>query len=131
MRQLSLISFLIVLVFLTSCELFRSTQPIPKDKEAFIGTWKSRSGYSIIIKATGTATVTQLSNPSDPDFKALNQKVAPQVINDIRVEFDGDSVLRIIKPLNYAKEFQINRRPFLDGDATKMILDGVTLIRQR
>lgn len=130
MKKTPFITLLTALAFLTACEAFRSTQPIPKEKESFIGVWLSRSGYTLHIKATGTATIKQVVNSNAPDFDTLNIKVAPPVIEDIRVEFKGDSILLVIKPLVYAKEFRIDHSPYRDGDTTKMVLNGVTLMKE-
>lgn len=123
MKKLSVVLFLTLLATLTSCEAFRSTQPIPKEKESFVGVWVSRSGYRLEIKAAGTATITQVVDSKDPEYDTLNIKVAPPLIEDIRVEFNSDSVLMVIKPLNYAREFRIDRYPYHDGDTTKMIFN--------
>jgi hypothetical protein len=125
------VSLLSVLIFFTSCETFKRTQPIPKEKESFIGVWLSRSGFKLHINAAGTATITQVVNSKDPDFDILNIKVAPPVIEDIRVEFKSDSILMVIKPLLYAKEFRIDRYPYRDGDTAKIVLNGVTLFKER
>jgi len=121
---------LTLMLFSISCEVFERVTPIPKEKEAFIGVWLSRSGYKLHIKAAGTATITQLVNSNDSDFDTLNIKVAPPIIEDIRIEFKGDSILMVIKPLVYAKEFRIDRYPYRDEDTSKIVLNGVTLIRK-
>jgi hypothetical protein len=47
------------------------------------------------------------------------------------VAFRGDSVLLVVDPFNFAKEFHIDRNPFIEGDTTKMILNKVVLIKQK
>lgn len=131
LKKLLLFSLLMLLTFLISCEAFRGTQPIPQEKESFIGVWKSHSGYTLDIRATGTATIRQVVNSKDPEYNALNITVAPQVIEDIRVEFENDTILRIIKPLVYAKEFRIDHVPSRDSNETTMILNGVRFIKQQ
>lgn len=115
---------------LVSCELFRSAQPVPQDKREFVGVWRSASGFVLRVKAGGTAAIAQIPDTAHPDAGALNIKVAPPVINDLRVEFHGDSTMLLITPLLYAREYRVDRAPYLDGDTTKMTLNGVTLIRR-
>jgi hypothetical protein len=45
------------------------------------------------------------------------------------VEFIGDSVLSISKPLNYAKEYIIDKTPYQDNDTTKLELNGVLFFK--
>lgn len=130
MKNLLLLVALSLTLFSFSCEVFERATPIPKEKEAFIGVWLSQSGYKLHIKAAGTATITQLVNSHDPDFDSLNIKVAPPIIEDILVKFKTDSILMVIKPLVYAKEFRIDRYPYHDGDLSKIVLNGVTLIKK-
>lgn len=130
MKNLLLLVALSLTLSSFSCEVFERATPIPKEKEAFIGVWLSQSGYKLHIKAAGTATITQLVNSHDPDFDTLNIKVAPPIIEDIPVKFKTDSILMVIKPLAYAKEFRIDRYPYRDGDSSKIVLNGVTLIKK-
>ena len=125
MKKLSILLSMIALVLLISCEAVKNTQPIPKDKESFVGLWRTRSGYKFNVKAEGTATITQLTDSMEPDFDSLNIKVAPRVIEDIRVEFIGDTSLMVKKPLVYAKIFRIDHPPHSEGDTTRLILNGV------
>jgi hypothetical protein len=47
------------------------------------------------------------------------------------VVFSGDSVLIIRKPTVRARQYRIDRNPYLDGDTMKMLLNGVILIKQK
>jgi hypothetical protein len=112
-----------------SCEVFERAQPIPEDKRAFIGTWRSASGFELTILAEGRANLHQLSPGSQPDSDLLNIKVAPQDIRGMRVRFLGPDTLEVIDPLNYAKDYRIDRAPNEDGGRFTMVLNGVTLVR--
>jgi hypothetical protein len=115
-----------ILISVTSCQ---NAKPIPKDKEPFIGMWISHSGFQIAIKSSGTASVTQISDTLDPDYNKLNIKVAGPFITDMLVEFIGDSVLSISKPLIYAKEYIIDKTPYQDNDTTKLVLNGIIFFK--
>ena len=129
MKTLSVLVAMTLVLFST-CEVFESETPIPKQKESFIGEWVSPSGYRLMIRAEGIATITQLVNAKDPEYDTLNIKVAPPTIDEIHVKFRGDSVLLVIKPLQYAREFRIDRNPYFHGSASKMVLNGVTLTKK-
>jgi hypothetical protein len=116
-----------ILVF-TSC---RNPKPIPKNKETFIGIWMSHSGFKIEIKSAGTATLTQITDTIEPDYNKLNIKVAGPTITDMLVEFVGDSVLSLVKPLIFGKEYIIDKNPYQDRDTSKLVLNGVLFIKQK
>jgi len=122
------IFLLAILISFTSCQ---NAKPVPRDKDAFIGLWVSHSGFQLEIKSDGTATITQITDTLDPDFTKLNIAVAPAFIKDMLVEFRGDSILSVAKPLNYAKEYFINKNPYQVGDTSRLVLNGVVLIKQK
>lgn len=117
-----------ILISFTSCQ---NAKPVPKDKEPFIGLWISHSGFQIEIKSTGISTIKQITDTLEPDYNKLNIKVAPLVITDMLVEFIGDSVLSVSKPLNYAKEYIIDKNPYQDNDTSRLVLNGVVFIKQK
>lgn len=113
------------------CELFTSAQEaIPKDKIAYVGTWKSESGFVITIRPEGLADLRQLVSRSHPDYERLSIKVAPQDIRGMQVHFPSARALEVIDPLNYAKEYEIGQAPQEVGGKTVMILNGVTFTKQ-
>jgi hypothetical protein len=117
---------LTILLSFISCQ---NAKPIPKDKEPFIGLWTSHSGFQIEINSDGTASVSQISDTLEPDYNRLNIKVAPPFIANMLVEFIGDSVLLIVKPLNYGKEYITDKIPYQDNDTTKLVLNGVLFFK--
>ncbi len=121
-------SFLLlsILISFTSCQ---NAKPIPKEKQLFIGSWTTHSGFQIEIKSEGTASVSQISDTLDPDYNKLNIKVAPPFIANMHVEFFGDSVLQIVKPLYYAKQYRIDKNPYLENDTSKLVLNGVLFFK--
>lgn len=122
---------LLALYSLSSCTLFISPKPIPENKKAFIGVWVSPTGFKMDIKASGTADLTQNTNSSNPDDVKLNIGVTPEYTKDMLVEFSGDSLLIIIRPTVRAREYHIDKNPYLVEDTCKMNLNGVLLIRQK
>jgi hypothetical protein len=115
-----------ILISVTSCQ---NAKPIPKDKEPFIGRWISNSGFQLEINSSGTASVTQISDTLDPDYNKLNIKVALPFIANMHVEFFGDSVLQIVKPLYYGKQYRIDKNPYLENDTSKLVLNGIIFFK--
>lgn len=105
-------------------------KPIPSDKNIFVGLWKSGSGFELEIMSDGTATITQNINDRNSDYECLNIKVAPSRISSANVEFRGDSLISVARPGYYAREYGIDKYPYLDSDQYKMILNGVTLVKE-
>jgi hypothetical protein len=132
MKHRSLIN-LLTLSILTCilCLFCNYPQPIPKGKEAFIGTWQSQSGFKIDIKSLGTADVTEGDISKNPDNSKLNIGIAPDYAMGMLVGFIGDSILIISKPTVRAREYRIDRNPYSDWDTVKMVLNGEVLIKQK
>ena len=122
--------FLPVILSLSSCMSCSRSHPIPKDKEAFIGVWISHSGFKMEIKSSGTADLTEINNPMNPESSKLDVGVTPEYAKEMLVEFGGDSILIIKKPTVRAREYKIDKNPYMDGDTCKMILNGVLLKKQ-
>jgi hypothetical protein len=127
----SLLIILAILFVSQKCVSCKRPQQIPKDKEVFIGTWRSRSGFQIEIKSSGIANVIPIFNPKNHDYNKLDIGVMPKYAKEMLIGFEGDSILWVMKPTVRYKAFRINRNPFLDGDTSKFILNGVVLIRQQ
>lgn len=130
-RKFSVLVYLPLLVIfipITSC---RGPHPVPENKESFIGLWQSHSGFKMEIKPSGTANLTQINNPMDPESSKLDVGVTPEYAVDMHVGFGGDSLLVIVKPGVRGREYKIDRNPYMDGDTCKMILNGVLLIKQK
>jgi len=100
LKDLFIVAFLSFLWI--SCE---KATPIPAGKEAFVGTWKSNSGFTIQIKANGTADLSHNLNQRNPDYDKLCVKVGPPVITNILVQFKGDNTLEVFKPTLYKNGF--------------------------
>jgi hypothetical protein len=134
MKLISL-KFLLKGVILTGissafCLSCNNPQPIPKGKETFIGIWQARSGFEMNIKSTGIADVTEGNISMNPDNAKLNIGITPEYAKGMLVGF-ADSILIISKPTVRAREYRIDRYPYLDGDTMKMIINGVVLIKQK
>jgi hypothetical protein len=108
---------------------FKGSTPIPQERQAFVGVWKSESGFQLEIKAEGTANIKQIANRNEPDREALNIGVAPENIEGMRVKFTGDGSLEVVKPGNYGKVYHIDRVPFIEDGRTRMVLNGVTFVK--
>ena len=108
---------------------FEEPTPIPQDRQAFVGVWRSQSGFQLEIKAEGMANIRQIANHDDPDCKTLNIGVAPENIEGMRVKFTGKDSLEVVIPGNYGKVYHIDRTPFVEDGRTKMVLNGVTFVK--
>jgi hypothetical protein len=132
---LSTVTGFIVLMFILpsivgwAVGYFVGPTPIPQEKQAFVGVWRSESGFQLEIKAEGTANIKQIENRESSDCEALNIGVAPENIEGMRVKFTGKSNLEVIIPSLYGKVYHIDRAPFVEDGRTKMVLNGVTLVK--
>jgi hypothetical protein len=118
-------------IFYFFCLSCNNPQPIPKGKEAFIGVWQAHSGFKVDIKASGIADVFEYNLPLNSDNMKLIIGITPKYAKDMLVDFRGDSVLGIRKPTVRARQYRIDRNPYLDGDTMKMVLNGVVLFKQK
>ena len=122
-----LLSLIIILSALPtlSCSLLDKPEPIPPDKQTFVGAWVTASGFRLDIRADGTADITQIADTSAPDYARLNLKVAPRAIDGIFVRFREGDLLEVVKPTLYAREYHIDSYPSEDSHPLKMVLNGV------
>ena len=103
--------------------------PIPQEKQAFVGVWRSESGFQLEIKAEGTANIKQIADHNKPDCKALNIGVAPQSIDGMQVKFLRGDNLEVVIPSLYGKVYHIDRTVFVEDGRTKMVLNSVTFVK--
>ncbi|HLN54006.1 MAG TPA: hypothetical protein VK212_09890 [Lentimicrobium sp.] len=112
-------------IILFSCG---GAEPVPKQKEAFIGVWQSPSGFQIQILKEGYANVFQPMDSLHPEYERLRIQKANEVYNfGFEVIFHGDTTIQLKKPYHGGKVYQITRNPFMDADTMKVIINGVTL----
>ena len=126
-NHLIILSILFVSQMCISCQ---GPQPIPAGKEDFLGLWRSKSGFEIKIEPSGIANVIQIVDRTNEDYVKLDIGITPEYAKKMLVGFNGDSVLWVKRPTLMYKAFRIDRKPFLDGDTSKFILNGVVLIKQ-
>jgi len=105
-------------------------EPIPKNKEAFIGLWRTQSGFQIEIDSSGIANAIPI-DINNPDYNKIDPGMTPEYSKGMFVEFNGDSIFEVIKPTVRAKLYRINKNPYTDGDTCKMVLNGVLFIKQK
>ena len=109
---------------------FVGPTPLPQERQAFTGVWRSESGFQLEIKAEGTANIKQIENHENPDCEALNIGVAPENIEGMQVTFTSKGNLEVVIPGNYGKVYHIGRAPFVEDGRTKMVLNGVTFAKE-
>ena len=126
-RRTALLAFALLAL---SCEAFRPSDPIPPAQRDYVGVWRSASGFVLRIGANGVAALQQIPDADAPEALRLNVRVAPPVVHDLRVEFQGDSALLLITPLLYARSYHVDRPPWREGDTVAMVLNGVRLVRR-
>jgi hypothetical protein len=117
--------FLILNLFVS----FERPKPIPKDKEAFIGLWRTQSGFQIEIDSSGIADAIPIIDHNNPDFKEIDPGLSPEYAKEMIVGFKGDSIFSVSKPKVRSKSYRIDKNPYMDGDTCKMVLNGVLLIK--
>jgi hypothetical protein len=124
-----LIIFVVFITIHTIVSCIRS-EPIPKNKKAFIGLWRTRSGFQIEIDSLGRANAIPI-DLNNPDFNKIDPGMTPEYSKGMFVEFSGDSIFEVIKPTVRAKLYRINKNPYMDGDTCKMVLNSVLFIKQK
>jgi hypothetical protein len=117
-----------ILISFSSC---KNAKPVPNDKESFIGLWISYSGFQIDIKSSGIAFVIPITDVKNPDYSKLDVGVTPEYAKKMSIGFEGDSALTLLRPQLRFTKLRIDRKPYLDKDTTKMVLNGVILIKQK
>jgi hypothetical protein len=94
-----------------SCRESPRPTPVPQDRQAFVGKWKSNSGFVMTIRGEGTADLSHGVTETYPDFDRLCIKVSPREIKGLLVNFPGTDTLEVSVPLLFAKETGSLRRP--------------------
>lgn len=117
-------TLLITILMLQAC----AQEPLPESKEAYIGVWQSQGGFQIQILPEGFANIYQPIDSTQIEYTSLRIEHANKEFNfGFRIEFPADSIIAIDKPNFESKHYVINKKPFLDQDTMKMVLNGVVL----
>ncbi len=103
-------------------------RPIPPEKAAFIGEWRTSSGFALQLDPAGTARLFQ--NRASPDLDSIGINVAPPVTEVLSVRFTEPNGLEVGKTMLYGKRYRVDRPPYHDGDSVRMVLNGVTFTRR-
>jgi len=102
--------------------------PVPRDKEAFVGTWDNGTGFMLEITSDGHARVNMLS---DGKVDPWNSPVAPGKSGVFLANFSGDNCLELTSgPLGSKKVYHIDRYPSLRGKEVRMVLNGSETARR-
>lgn len=116
-----------ILLFMASCT---GIDPIPQEKEVFVGVWVSPAGFQLQIMPEGVAHVYQPYDSTNPEYKQLAIEEGNAVYNfGFEIQFQGDSLLQLVKPY-LGKQYRLERYPYKDGDTLKMTLNGIDLVKQ-
>ncbi|WP_260261919.1 hypothetical protein [Vibrio intestinalis] len=91
------------------------SEPIPDDKQDYIGLWKSEQMH-LLINADGTIDYKRESDSSSTSIEAPI------------TEFKGDDF--VVGFLFIETEFDVMQPPYIDGGEWKMIVDGEMLTKQ-
>ncbi len=102
------------LVVLLGALLCGCGQPVPPDKLAYVGEWETPTMY-LLITADGSVR-----------YKRLRAGATTSLDGPLQ-GFDGDNFEVGIGP--FRTTFVVSRPPYQDGDAWKMVVDGVELTR--
>lgn len=89
-------------------------QPVPPDKLSYVGEWETSTMY-LLITADGSVR-----------YKRLRAGATTSIDGPLK-GFVGDNFDVGLGP--FSTTFVVSRPPYQDGDAWKMIVDGVELTR--
>jgi len=135
---LSTVIGFLVLMFLIPClgeavsgvwGYFEGPTSISQERQAFVGVWRSQSGFQLEIETGGLANIKQIVNRNEPDCKTLNIGVAPENIEGMQVKFTGGDRLEVVIPSLYGKVYHIDQTVFVEDGRTKIVLNGVTFVK--
>ena len=90
-------------------------QPVPVNKKDFVGYWYG-TGMSLLITSDGNLSYERKKDNMSTTVNAPIQ------------EFDSDHFTAGV--WIFTTEFKIDRAPYQDGDAWRMVIDGVILTKQ-
>ena len=106
-----------ILATLLACFLLAAcSKPVPPEKAAFVGEWQEPSMY-LLITQDGSVS-----------YKRI-QGGATKSVNGPIKGFTGDNFEVGLGPLSTT--FVVSKPPYKDGQAWKMVVDGVELTRTR
>jgi len=111
------------------CTLFsscRRVEPIPKDKQSFVGKWNSEVGISIEIFSKGTANIIRLAAKNG----AEKLDIGASDPTNFKVYFLDDNKLELEQPFNIARVYKIDQYPTVIDNHVVMILNGVRLVKE-
>jgi len=96
--------------------------PVPREKQIYIGTWDSGTGFKLKITAQGHASITE---EKDAKVEPFNSPLNSTGKGDFLVSFRSDDELELSQgPLHSSKMYHIDRRPIPGQKVTKMVLNG-------
>ncbi len=102
---------LFFILFTVGCQ----GQPVPVDKKEFVGYWYG-TGMKLLITSDGVLS-----------YERRKDNMTTTVDAPILEITSGHITAGV---WIFSTEFKIDRAPYQDGDATRMVIDGVTLTQQ-
>jgi hypothetical protein len=69
------------------------------------------------------------TNKGSLDYERLCLHQGFLAIDSFNVDFIGDTILQLVRPAYYARQYHIDRNPYTDSTKTIMILNGRKLIK--
>ncbi len=110
MGKLKYLIFSIMVFIFVGC----SGIDIPQDKLAYIGSWKG-NGMTLLVLGDGSISYKRLEN-------GINKSIDGPIKEFIEDDF-------VVKVLFLKFTFDVQKPPYLENDAWKMIVDGVELTK--
>ena len=96
--------------------------PVPKDREAYVGTWKDGTGFKLEISADGRAVASQEKGSK---MNPMNSPVGPGESKSFLLYFRGDDRLELTTgTLGELRVYHIDRVPHAEGKQIKMVING-------
>ena len=106
------LSILLTAFLLTGCQ----GKPVPADKKDYVGDWYSPEMTLLIMQDGGI------------DYKRISGSGGKTTINGPIKEYEGDNF--VVGFLFLTTTFEVQKKPYKDGNDWKMVVDGVTLVRK-
>lgn len=94
--------------------LFACSKPVPPEKSAYVGEWKGPGMYLLVLR-DGSVRYERLKNGGSV------------TVSGPLKEFKGNDFLVGVGPLSTT--FVVSKPPFQNGNAWKMVVDGVELTK--
>ena len=104
----------ILILTLLAFSLYACSKPVPPEKSDYVGAWREKN-MNLLINQDGSV---QYERKKGNETTTINAPIK---------KFDGDNIEVGIGPASTV--FIVSKPPYQDGNAWKMVVDGVELTK--